>query len=109
LKQIHLVVFEKNAPLIPKNDVTESKGKRLGYSNYQLKSCSQVKGQFQTCGKHGFQKPLINRIGKMIAQKRNKKNADIIRCLKTKIRFSLLKSKLVVLRGFRGNPKTYQK
>jgi len=29
----------KNAPLIPKNDVTEHKAKRLGYSNYQLKSC----------------------------------------------------------------------
>jgi len=28
----------KNAPLIPKNDVTELKTRRLGYSNYQLKS-----------------------------------------------------------------------
>jgi len=37
-----LVVFEKNAknaPLIPKNDVTEPKAKRLGYSNNQTKSC----------------------------------------------------------------------
>jgi len=25
LMQIHLVIFEKNAPLIPKNDVTEPK------------------------------------------------------------------------------------
>jgi len=32
-------VFEKNAPLIPKNDVTEPKVRRLGYSNNQLKSC----------------------------------------------------------------------
>jgi len=39
LAQIRLVVFEKNAPLIPKNDVTEPKARRLGYSNYQLKSC----------------------------------------------------------------------
>jgi len=35
--QIRLVVFEKNAPLILKNDVTEPKDSRLGYSNYQLK------------------------------------------------------------------------
>jgi len=33
---IRLVVFEKNAPLIPKNDVTEPKVRRLGHSNYQL-------------------------------------------------------------------------
>jgi len=39
LAQIRLVVFEKNAPLIPKNDVTKPKARRLGYSNYQLKSC----------------------------------------------------------------------
>jgi len=39
LTQIRLVVFEKNAPLIPKNDVTEPKAERLGYSNYQVKSC----------------------------------------------------------------------
>jgi len=39
LAQIRLVVFEKYAPLISKNDVTEPKARRLGYSNYQLKSC----------------------------------------------------------------------
>jgi len=32
LAQIRLVVFEKNAPIIPKNDVTEPKATRLGYS-----------------------------------------------------------------------------
>jgi len=37
--QIRLVIFEKNAPLIPKNDVTEPKDRKLGYSNNQLKSC----------------------------------------------------------------------
>jgi len=39
LAQIRLVVFEKNTPLIPKNDVTEPKAGRLGYSNNQLESC----------------------------------------------------------------------
>jgi len=46
LAQIRLVVFEKNAPLIPKNDVTEPKARRLGYSNYQLKSCYRLKDSF---------------------------------------------------------------
>jgi len=32
LAQIRLVVFEINALLIPKNDVTEPKAGRLGYS-----------------------------------------------------------------------------
>jgi len=36
LAQIRLDVLEQNAPLIPKNDVTE---RRLGYSNNQLKIC----------------------------------------------------------------------
>jgi len=31
LAQIHFVAFEKNAPLIPKNDVTEPKARRLDY------------------------------------------------------------------------------
>jgi len=39
LAQIRFVVFEKNAPLIPKNDVTESKTRKLDYSNNQFKSC----------------------------------------------------------------------
>jgi len=42
LAQIRLVVFEKknskNYPLIQKNDVTELKAIKLGYSNNQLKS-----------------------------------------------------------------------
>jgi len=41
LAQIRLVVFKKsakNAPLIPKNDVTVPKARRLGYFNKQLKS-----------------------------------------------------------------------
>jgi len=33
LARIRLIVFKKNAVLIPKNDVTELKIRRLGYSN----------------------------------------------------------------------------
>jgi len=36
LSQFRLVIFEKDAPLILKNDVTEPKARLL---NYQLKSC----------------------------------------------------------------------
>jgi len=57
LAQIRLVVFQKNVPLIPKNDVTEPKVRRLGYSNNQLKSSKQVKEQFQSSENHGFRKP----------------------------------------------------
>jgi len=42
LAQIRLVVFEINAALIPKNDVTEPKAERLGYSNYQLKAVNRL-------------------------------------------------------------------
>jgi len=34
LVQIRLVVFEKNIPLIPKNDVTELMARKLCHSNY---------------------------------------------------------------------------
>jgi len=39
LAQIRFVVFEKYAPLNPKNDVTEPKARRLGCFNNQLKIC----------------------------------------------------------------------
>jgi len=39
LTQIRLVVLEKNAHFNSKNDVTEPKARRLGYSNNQLKDC----------------------------------------------------------------------
>jgi len=43
LVQIRLVVFAKNEPLIPKNDVTEPKARWLSYSNYQLKDVNTLK------------------------------------------------------------------
>jgi len=39
LVQIRLVIFEKSAPLISKNDVTKPKAKKLDYSNNHLRSC----------------------------------------------------------------------
>jgi len=53
LAQIRLVVFEKNTPSIPKNDITEPKAVRLGYSNNQL-NCKRVESQFQAFGNHVF-------------------------------------------------------
>jgi len=50
LAQIRLVVFEKNeknAPLNPKNDVTEPKAWRLGYSNNQLKAVNRLKHSYR--------------------------------------------------------------
>jgi len=45
--------------LISISDVTEPKARRLGYSNNQLKSCYQVKVQFQAFGNHGYRKPEL--------------------------------------------------
>jgi len=45
LAQIGLIVFENNAPLIAKNDVTELKIRRLGYST--VKKLVTGKKQFQ--------------------------------------------------------------
>jgi len=53
---IRLVVFDKNAHFL-KNNVTS---RRLGYSNHQLKSSLQVKGQFQTSRNRGFRKSETN-------------------------------------------------
>jgi len=47
LAQIRLVVFEKNVLLIPKNDVTEPKARRLCCSNYQLKAVNRLKVSFR--------------------------------------------------------------
>jgi len=59
LAQIRLVVSRKTQKRTfnSQNDVTEPKVKRLGYSNNQLKSCQQLKGQFQVFENHGLQKP----------------------------------------------------
>jgi len=50
--QIRLVVFKKNAPLIPKNDVTKPKA-RL-YCNNQL-NCDKLKVSLSLS--NGFRKP----------------------------------------------------
>jgi len=39
LAQIHLVIFKKNAPLIPKNDVTEPKARLLQLPFKKLLTC----------------------------------------------------------------------
>jgi len=44
----------KNAPLFPKNDVTEPKA---SYSNNQLKTVNSLKVSFKASGNHGFRKP----------------------------------------------------
>jgi len=47
LAQIRLVVFEKNASLIPKNDVTVPRARRLGYSNNQLNAVNRLLDSFR--------------------------------------------------------------
>ena len=43
-----------------------------------------------------------NRIASLIAQKRNEEYADVINYIRTRLRFSLLKSVLTAIRGVRG-------
>jgi len=52
LAHIRLVVFPEKRKL--KLRKMTSPSRRLGYSNKQLKSCLQVKGQFQAFGNHGL-------------------------------------------------------
>ena len=49
---------------------------------------------------------FLNQLGELIANKRKEQYADVIRHLRTKIRFALLKAMLVALHGFRGKSKS---
>ena len=50
---------------------------------------------------------FINRLGSKISAKKNEQYNQVIRCLRLKLRFALLRSCLIALRGFRG--KHYKK
>ena len=45
---------------------------------------------------------FINRLGSKILAKKNEQYNQVIRCLRLKLRFALLRSCLIALRGFRG-------
>ena len=49
---------------------------------------------------------LLKRIGEMTAKKRQEKYADVMKHLRNKIRFTLLRATLVSIRGFRGSKHT---
>ena len=49
---------------------------------------------------------LHKRVGELIADRTNEKFADVIRYIRTRLRFSVLRSTLAALRGFRGKAKT---
>ena len=47
-------------------------------------------------------KQFVNRLADLIARKRKDRYCDVVRHVRTKIRFSILRSTLIALRGYRG-------
>ena len=47
-----------------------------------------------------------NRIAALMAEKKNESYADVINYIRTRLRFSMLKSVLIAIRGVRGKSKT---
>ena len=48
---------------------------------------------------------LVKRMGAMIAQKQKEKYSDVVRHIRNKIRFAMLRVCLISIRGFRGQTK----
>ena len=46
---------------------------------------------------------FVKLLGKKIAQKKNQEQADVMRVLRTEIRFAALKATLIAIRGTRGS------
>ena len=47
-------------------------------------------------------KQLINRLADLIARKRKERYCDVVRHVRTRLRFAMLRTKLIALRGYRG-------
>lgn len=48
---------------------------------------------------------FVKRIGELISIKRNEDYADVINYLRTRLRFTILRSTLIAIRGVRGRKK----
>ncbi len=69
----------------------------------QIEKGSFVPLVYTTSGGMGPQcQKTHKRIAELVAEKRNEKYADVINHIRTRLRFSLLKSILVAVRGARG-------
>ena len=47
-------------------------------------------------------KQFINRLADLIARKRKERYCDVVRHLRTRLRFAMLRTTLIALRGYRG-------
>ena len=45
---------------------------------------------------------FVNRLADLIARKRKERYCDVVRHVKTRIRFTMLRTTLIALRGYRG-------
>ena len=89
------------ADVYKKNE--KEKMKAYGDRIIQIEKGSFVPLVYTTTGGMGPQcEKLHKRIAKLITDKRNERYSDVINNLRTRLRFSLLKSVLVAIRGARG-------
>ena len=47
-------------------------------------------------------KRFVNRVADLIARKRKERYCDVVRHVRTRIRFAMLRTTLIALRGYRG-------
>ena len=75
---------------------------------YNLRVLHAEKGNFTplvfltTGGMSPECKRFFNRVSSLIANKKKEDYKDVVSCIRTKLRFAMLKSTLIAIRGFRG-------
>ena len=107
---IDVRIFHPNAPTYISKDLpqvykTHEREKKRDYNNriIQVENASFSPIVLSTFGGMGEEASRFhNRLAKLIADKRNEYYSHVINFIRTRIRFSLLKSVLISLRGIRG-------
>ncbi len=107
-------IFHPNCPSYKSKEITDlyklhegQKIREYGNRVTQLEKASFTPLVYSTHGGTAPQADIFNRrLAKLIAEKRNEEYSDVISHLRTHVRFTLLRSVLVALRGVRG--RTYK-
>ena len=107
-------VFHPNSPSYKNKDLVDlytlhenQKNTTYGDRVMQIEKASFTPLVYSTHGGMGKQAMAFHkRISKLIAQKRKESYSDIINHMRTKLRFTLLKSVLISIRGVRGKSYT---
>ena len=68
-----------------------------------MEKVSFTPGVFLTSGGMSNEcKQFINRLADLIARKRKERYCDVVRHVRTRLRFAMLRTTLIALRGYRG-------